>query len=189
MPLKKHTQAGTLDDNAFFLQFYKENKGFLYFLAQKYTDNSSDCEDVVQESVIRLLKNIHTLRDLDRNRLFKYMALTVRSAFLDHQRKKHPELVISMDDLEVIMRDEPASSQPDDPVAIHLEVLVLKQSLSPRDWMILEGRYILGYTYEELSEQTGLTQENIRMIVSRAKEKARRLLLNDSEKEVDANAR
>lgn len=189
MPLKKNTQAGTLDDNAFFLQFYKENKGFLYFTAQKFTDNSNDCEDVVQESVIRLLKNIHTLRELDRNRSFKYMALTVRSAFLDHQRKKHPELVISMDDLEVLTQEEPTSDQSDDPAAIHLEVLVLKQSLSARDWMVLEGRYILGYTYEELSEQMGLTQENIRMIVSRAKEKARRLLLSGSEKGGDANAR
>lgn len=182
----KNAKSNALDDKAFFLRFYEENKGFLFYTAQKYTDDPGDCEDIVQESILRLLKNVSTLRSLERNQAFKYIALTVRSAFLDHQRKKHTAQMLTADDgmLEALFREE----QPDSPLSAYLEVMALKQSLPPRDWMVLEGRYILGYSYEELSEQLGLTQENIRMIVSRAKEKARKLLLSDSEEGGNTNA-
>ena len=83
MRLKKSKQSEQPDDEAFFLHFYEENKGFLFFMAQKYTGNTGECEDIVQETIVRLLKNIHTLRELDSNRTFKYIALTVRSAFTD----------------------------------------------------------------------------------------------------------
>ena len=182
MRLKKSKQSEQLDDEAFFLHFYEENKGFLFFMAQKYTGNTGECEDIVQETLVRLLKNIHTLRELYSNRTFKYIALTVRSAFLDIQRKKHPEQEISVDDLEVFLSEEKAFEQSDDPVSVHMEVMLLKDSLSSRDWQVLEGRYILGYSYEELSMLMGLTQENTRMIVSRAKGKARKLLLSGSGK-------
>lgn len=172
----KNAKSNVLDDKAFFLRFYEENKGFLFYTAQKYTDDPGDCEDIVQESILRLLKNVSTLRSLERNQTFKYIALTVRSAFLDHRRKKH---AVTVDDgmLEALLGEE----QMDSPLSAYLEIMALKQSLPPRDWMVLEGRYILGYSYEELSAQLGLTQENIRMIVSRAKGKARKLLLSDSE--------
>ena len=182
MRLKKSKQSEQPDDEAFFLHFYEENKGFLFFMAQKYTGNTGECEDIVQETLVRLLKNIHTLRELDSNRTFNYIALTVRSAFLDIQRKKHPEQEICVDDLEVFLSEEKAFEQSDDPVSVHMEVMLLKDSLSSRDWQVLEGRYILGYSYEELSMLMGLTQENTRMIVSREKGKARKLLLSGSGK-------
>ena len=79
-----------LDDKSFFLQFYEENKGFLFYTAQKYTSDATVQEDIVQDTVLRLLKHIDTLRTLDRNRALKYVALTVRSSFLDQERKHTP---------------------------------------------------------------------------------------------------
>ena len=35
-----------LDDKSFFLQFYEENKGFLFYTAQKYTSDA-----IVQEAI------------------------------------------------------------------------------------------------------------------------------------------
>lgn len=191
MSRKKSTRPNLSDDEAFFLRFYEENKGFLFYTAQKYTDNASDREDIVQETVVRLLSNIDALRALDRNRRLKYIALTVRSAFVDNQRKKRSDQWLSVDDrmLEALLRKERISAPPSDPVSARLEVLALKQSLPERDWMVLEGRYILGYSYEELSQQMGLPQDHIRVIVSRAKEKARRLLLSASEKGGNSDGR
>lgn len=184
MRRKKNTQSDLSDDKSFFLVFYEENKGFLFFTAQKFTNDPCEQEDIVQDTILRLLKHIRTLRTLDRNRALKYVALTVRSSFLDHERKKRTANVLSMDGqmLEALLHAEEPAAQSNDPITVHLEVMTLRQSLPARDWMVLEGRYLLGYSYEELAEQLGLTPENIRMIVSRAKEKARRLLLSTSEK-------
>lgn len=92
---------------------------------------------------------------------------------MDHERKKHNANVLYMDDqmLEALLREEEPAAQSNDPITVHLEVMTLRQSLPARDWMVLEGRYLLGYSYDELAEQLGLTPENTRMIVSRAKEK------------------
>ena len=91
--------------------------------------------------------------------------------------------------LEVLLSAEESDCKVNDVLSARMEILALKQSLPPRDWVVLEGRYILGYSYEELAQQLGLTQENIRMIVSRAKEKARRLLLDKSGNGGDAHGR
>lgn len=191
MRLKDKTRPILSDDEAFFLRFYEEYKGFLFYMAQKYATDPNDCEDVVQDTVIRLLNHISTLRELDQNRTCKYVALTVRSSFLDLQRKKRAVQLLPVEEqvLEVLLSAEESDCKVNDVLSARMEILALKQSLPPRDWVVLEGRYILGYSYEELAQQLGLTQENIRMIVSRAKEKARRLLLDKSGNGGDAHGR
>lgn len=52
----------------------------------------------------------------------------------------------------------------------------LQAGLSARDWYVLENKYILGYTDQELAIQLGVAPDSIRMIVSRAKSKARAIL-------------
>lgn len=182
MRLKEKTRHILSDDEAFFHRFYEEYKGFLFYTAQKYTQDPNDYEDIVQDAVIRLLNHIPTLRELDQNRTCKYVALTVRSSFLDLQRKKRAFQVLPAEEqmLDVLLSAEESDCKANDALSARMEILALKQSLPPRDWVVLEGRYLLGCSYEELAQQLGLTQENVRMIVSRAKEKARRLLLGDS---------
>ena len=47
-----------------------------------------------------------------------------------------------------------------------------------REWILLEGKYILGYTHEELGALIGVAPNSVRMILCRAKEKARSILSN-----------
>lgn len=185
---KKDKQPNLMDDKGFFMGFYEEYKGFLFYIAQKYTQDPIDCEDIVQESILRLLNHIQTLRQLDQNRTCKYIALTVRSAFLDHERKKHTAQTFLADDrmMERLLQEEKSMGQGTE--GMPMEILMLKLCLSERDWMVLENRYILGYSYEEIAGQLGLTQEHIRMIVSRAKEKARRILCSETRKGEEEDA-
>ena len=61
-----------------------------------------------------------------------------------------------------------------------MEVYQLKQTLSERDWLVLEGKYILGYSQDELSELIGVSSDSIRMILHRARKNARDILLTDT---------
>ena len=54
----------------------------------------------------------------------------------------------------------------------------LKEGLSARDWFVLEGKYILGYTDAELAKQLDVAPDSIRMISTRAKSNARAILLS-----------
>lgn len=179
-----HNQAYTPLSNAeteFFHQFYKDYKGFIFYIANRYTTNQIDCEDIVQDSVIRLLCNTNALMGMSHPKTVKYIALTVKSAFLDHERKMLASKEINLDEekLEALL----------DKCSLHtstahsntkLDLYQLKQMLSQRDWLVLEGKYILGYSQEELSEMIGVSSDSIRMILHRARNHARDILLKDS---------
>lgn len=169
-------------DNQFFHQFYEENKNLLFYIARQYTDSSPDCEDVVQDSLLRLMGNIPSLRELNKYKAAKYIALTVRSAYLDLLKRRHSSREVPLDEvvLEGLLERSTNTDQASD---LQLELIHLKHSLSEKDWMVLEGKYILGYDQEELSRLLGVSADSVRMTLSRARTKARNILLSDRKKE------
>lgn len=172
-------------DKAFFLQFYEEYKRFLYYTAGKYVSSQADCEDLVQDAIVRLLKNIPSLRELNGCKTAKYIVLTVRTAFLDSEKRRHGSNAIYMSDelLETLIKAELLVAEGIPDLSAKMEVEILKNSLQPRDWLVLEGKYILGYSQEELGRLVGVSPDSVRMILWRAKEKARKILHQD-QKEV-----
>ena len=57
-------------DQVFMQKLYQDYKGLMIYTASKYTDNPSDREDIVQEAVYRLMKNIIVLREWKYYELF-----------------------------------------------------------------------------------------------------------------------
>ena len=173
----------TPEDKAFFQRFYEENKGLLFYIANQYAASPADCEDITQDAALRLMGNIATLKELNRYKAAKYIALTVRSAYLDLEKRRRSTQEIPLDEtvLEALLEQDPYLSR--DPIDLRLELIHLKQSLSKKDWLILEGKYILGYDQEELAAILGISPDSVRMTLSRARAKARSILLSDSGKE------
>ncbi len=165
-------------DQEFFEAFYMEYRNFLFFLARKYADSQEACEDIVQDTVVRLLRNLSALKELDNSRKCKYIALTVRAAYLDSEKRRHSAESTFLDEeaLEKLLEWQDGSD-----LAAHLEVEQLKKELSRRDWVILEGKYILGYSQEELGQMLGIAPDSVRMVISRAKQKARKILYSNQE--------
>lgn len=168
-------------DQAFFNEFYSKYSKFMFYTARKYTTSKVECEDIVQETVVRLIGNIATLRDLSDYRCVKYIALTVKSAFLDIEKRKGQDFSVPMDDemLEALMKADILSPKDMPDLTAKTSIAQLKKELSPRDWLVLEGKYILGYSQEELGQMIGVSPDSIRMILSRAKKKARMILRPD----------
>ena len=183
VPLHQEKIPISQEDNQFFQSFYEENKNFLFYIANQYTSSPADCEDIVQDAVIRLMRNIPSIRGLNHCKTAKYIALTVRSAYLDLQKRRHNQQEIPLEESVLDALLEKESLLTDNSTDLRMELILLKESLSPREWMLLEGKYILGYDQEELSELIGVTPDSIRMTLSRARAKARRILLPESGKD------
>lgn len=180
MPANRRTTPLSAEDKSFFQEFYEKYKGFLFYIAKQYAPVPSDCEDIVQDSVLRLIGNIGRLKELNSGTTAKYIALTVRSAYLDaEKRKSKQEIPTENSVLEGLLEQDPLpSGQPADALLFEL-----KQSLSEKDWLVLEGKYILGYSQEELGQLIGVAPNSIRMILHRARTKARDMLLSEKEGE------
>lgn len=175
MPVRRRLRPLSSQDKAFFQGFYETYKGFLFYAARQYAPD--DCEDIVQDSIVRLMGNVDRLRELSPGSTAKYIALTVRSAYLDAEKRKSRQQEIPTENsiLEVLIAQDPMpSGQPSSAV-----LMELKQSLSAKDWLLLEGKYIQGYSQEELGRLIGVSPDSIRMILHRARRKARTILLSD----------
>lgn len=172
-------------DTLFFQKFYEDNKEFMYYIARKYAPNPSDCEEVMQEATLRLIHNIASLQNLNENKIAKYVSLTVKSAFLDCEKRKHHDTLIYLenDAIEALLTERDPQNDLDVMMADVLSVEKLRKSLPPKDWTVLEGKYMLGYTQEELGNILGISPDSVRMALHRAREKARVILEIDAEKE------
>lgn len=178
MGKRKEIVPISLDDKIFFEEFYREHKRFMYYAAKKYARSNVECEDIVQDAVIRLLKNISALREITGCKIQKYIVLTIKASFIDMERKRHREESINLDDdtLEALFKADLITAPEIPDIEPKLEVEKLKSELSFREWVLLEGKYILGYTQDELGHLIGVAPDSIRMILCRVREQARTIL-------------
>lgn len=178
MRKRKNTAPLSPEDKQFFITFYDNYVKFIFYIAHKYTAKQEDCEDLVQESLIRLLNNISTLKELNCCKTRSYIVLTVRTAYIDWEKSKSGVTNISLNDevLETLMSSGQIPATEMDDLSAHWEVEYLKSSLPARDWLALEGKYLLGYSQEELAPLVGVAPDSIRMILCRARSKAREIL-------------
>lgn len=180
---KEHLPLGESDQD-FFHQLYLDYKGFLFYTARQYTTDPAACEDLVQDALIRLMHNLPALREIGRCKIAKYIVLTIRTAYLDSQRRRQRENILFLDDqeLELLMLEQLLPQDPEQAVSTNQAIARLKAALPARDWILLEGKYILGLSQEELGRQTGVSPDSVRMLLCRAREKARGILREDAAK-------
>ena len=169
---KKIIKPLTSRGRDYFQQFYEENKGLLFYIVCKYAKDPTEREDLMQDSLVRLLKNEEVLRRLCKEQCTKYMELTVKSAWLDMERRRCREKLILLDEgaLEALIGSIRVDAEESDAVT------QLCCGLSARDWAVLEGKYILGYSEEQLGEQFGISTDSMRALLSRARKRARKIL-------------
>ena len=168
------------DEQVFFLGFYKEKKTFIFYIAGQLVREQEcplwDREDLAQEITLRLMKNIPTLRTLNGGSQVKYIAQTAERAYIDLQRKNARVQTLPLQQPAVHPLE--ATLTGDGPDG---QTCQLQEELSPRDWMALEGKYILGYSYQEIGELLNMSPDSAKTTVSRAKKRARKLLEKEGE--------
>ena len=164
----------------FFYEFYEKYKKLIYHLVVQYGSNSSDIDDLVQDVILRLMKYIPNLMKISDtpSRVANYIALTVKSVQVDRFRAKQSEncVVLPVEILEAIYEDTSSRSTSRDLTAAQWDVALLRKKLPKRDWDILFGKYIMGYSDKELAVQRGCSHDSIRMALTRARRNARKLL-------------
>lgn len=170
------------EEKVYFERLYEENKNFMFYIAGKYTQSNIDREDIVQEAIVRLLNNISALKRLDCFKVRKYIVLTIKAVSLDYEKKKHSHQMILINEemLEAMLEADVVLHHTELDDSAYSMVEQLKLQMSHRDWVVLEGRYILGYSQEELGRLLGVNPNSVRMIICRARKKAREILYPDN---------
>ncbi|MBQ8051578.1 MAG: RNA polymerase sigma factor [Bacteroidaceae bacterium] len=137
----------------------------MYWAAWRLTENRQEAEDLVQDVFLRLWTQRDTLPEIQNAEA--YCVRLVQRRFLDLRRVRHPEtslptdasLLPSGDDLyrEAELRD-------------HAELVRrLIDELPENQRRVITLRDVEDRDYDEIAQTTGLTQVNVRALLSRAR--------------------
>lgn len=161
-------------DREFTLSIYEQYKKLMYSEAQKKV-SPLDADDVVQDVVVKLIEKLDTLRGLKGKQRSVYIATATSHTAIDFIRRQNKESA-NFWNVEVA---EAFNVDLDAEVEAKL-IRDFNISEFNRIWpkldedvrFILESRYILKETDEELAKRYGIQVQSIRMRVTRAKRKA-----------------
>ena len=170
------------DDYGLVARIYVEYRGFMFYAAGKYTQNIMDREDIVHDAFLRILNNAETLRRIPEEKLKRYLVLVVRSAYLDMKKKTSRIVPTELDDraMEQLINRGLLFMQSPPELYAKLEIEKLSRELPKRDWSLLKGKYMLGLTAKELSILLDVEPDSIRMLLSRARSRARTILTGNA---------
>lgn len=169
------------DDQEYMLNVYEQFKRSMFNAAYKYTSNLHTAEDLVQDSLAKLIPKVSKLRELDGCTLSAYVVYTVRNTaknHLRHQAVKNQYIIQSeLEDYCDSVSD--AEPTPEELFLISerkANFLLVWDRLSDEDKDILRGKYILELSDKELAKQFNCKSSSIRMKLTRARRRALALL-------------
>lgn len=160
-----------LTDQQFMLRFYETNRAFLFHAARKFVNTQSDCEDIIQDAMVRLMRNIPTLRRLSSNQVATYLYLTVRSVYADRMKSPQNRIILISDDKQEFQDDSVQFAYD-----AKWDAEILKNTLASKDWNLLESKYILGYSDDEIAQELGCAADSVRTLLRRARNRAKAIL-------------
>ena len=160
-------------DREYMLWLYERYVSYLFFAAGKFTDSQPDREDLVHGALLRLMKNVSTLRELEPNALAGYLYLAVKSVWLDRNSRELPQSEDILDSL--------GSHDIEDEHLAKWDVAALKERLPRKEWFLLQSKYIVGCTDGEIGGILGCSAASVRMMLTRARRHAKAVLEDKEE--------
>lgn len=165
------------EDAAFLNNLYNDHMRLMYATAAKYATKQQDKEDIVQDTLVKMVKYISSLRKLDRCTLPSAVVILTRNTAINFA--KHQKVVQKHH----IRTDwDPDELPPGNDVITVEDMVALSEykdcldkiwpRLSETDRFLLEGKYILGLNDAELAEFVGCKPGSIRMKLTRARRNA-----------------
>lgn len=170
------------NDRAFMTDLFLKYKRLMYSEARKIIKNQCDPDNIVNTALVKLIEKLSTLRSLDEPQRVNYLITTVKHTALTEVQRLTKTTIDSLDDEDWYERDQIRS---EDSVEGQVErresVGQLEQIwvlLDAKSRYLLRARYFLAMEDGEIAAEIGIKPNSVRMELSRARKKARQLLVD-----------
>lgn len=181
MLLSIMTMLDEESDREFMTQLFMTYRRLMYSEIDNILSNACETEDVLQNALIKLCDKVALLRSLDERKRVCYVITTVRNQAKNHIRNAHGNPILSFDDDEMNLAESVSDGTDIESSIILKEQLKTLSSVWDRldntSQLLLEGKYILKRSDNELGKELGLNPSSIRMVLSRARKKALKLMM------------
>lgn len=136
----------------------------MYFVIASYVTNSSDCEDILSESFIDAIEHRNSIRNV--NAFKKYLTTIAKNKALNFLKKQRD--VPSSDIIDEIYGEDDKSNS---------FLSTIEPLLTNKETIVVYLKAGFSYTWQEISEETGVSESTARRLYESAKNKLRRELL------------
>ncbi|NYE58412.1 RNA polymerase sigma factor SigZ [Carboxydothermus ferrireducens] len=155
-------------------EFYQLLKNFI----KKQVSQESDVEDILQEVMIKIYKNIDNLKDCRKIQGWVYQI--ARNTIIDYYRKQSKSIFLH-DNL--VFYSSPVESTFNKEIAQCLKNMIVHLPDPYRQAILLTEYH--GFTQKEVSEKLGLSVSGVKSRVQRARKMLKNMLLNCCNLEFD----
>ena len=158
--------------------FYIHYKRLLFQEAWKYLPQLEDVEDVVCETLTRLLENAGKFHAMESSHQIQYAKVIVRNLCYHHLRRSSYFTMVPFEDIDVYFPIE----ERDDPERLadrKLRTMQIRKvwvDVPPEDRLLLEQKYILGWSDETIASGLDIKAQSVRMSLTRAKRRTAKLM-------------
>ncbi|MFI3330696.1 MAG: sigma-70 family RNA polymerase sigma factor [Rikenellaceae bacterium] len=155
------------DSLAFEHLFMRYRDSIMQLYMQRTSGNSLDCDDLLQETFIKVYLNIH--RYDSRFTFGQWVYTIAKNTFIDYVRKKRDdvsELTISTSTQSMLPNPEESiiNSQQ------RAEIFRYMEGMSDRYKKLIELRFLKEYSYEEIAKELNLPLGTVKTQIHRARE-------------------
>lgn len=165
-------QTRELYGEDFFTCFYEQYKGYLYKLAWDHSPAKQDACDLAQTVWEKLLRHESKLRELSHEQRLGYIATTIINTVREDARKRRNDIC----SLETVQLLTPGGIEyichRFDRAVSHREFLRLWPLVDASARELLERKYFLEESNEEIAHAMGISPNSVRMYLTRAKRSA-----------------
>ena len=152
----------------------RDHLGFMYSVAYRLAGNQSDAEDVVQEALLRVKRGLESYNP---GSLKGWLARIVTNVFLDEtrRRKRRPQTHLP-DDPDRVLAGAPGADEAlaTESLPDHLQSAIASLPEEFRTAIVLCD--VVGLSYEEIAEQSGIPVGTVRSRIHRGRLRLREVL-------------
>lgn len=167
----------TESEEEFLLTLYEKYYGYMKRQILKIVADEETTKDLVQDSILRLLKQVGTLFQLSEAQLVVYLTKTAKSVAIGYMQKKNVRAKWTYygewQDVSDEFTDTSTPQSIYEQRCSHQELKTALSKLSERDQDLLDYYYILGIDSKELSRIMNIPLRNLRQAIYMARKRAR----------------
>ena len=188
MSKKREINRLTEEDRAFMETLYENHKKTMYYAALRECHDPHLANDLMQDCLVNLIKNISTIRKLDCCKIDAYIVVTIRRLYINYAKKESRATLLPIDQPFIAaVVDEKSAEVELEKETTKQTVKALLDQLSPRDQLILQSKYILGLNEEEIAAAVGCKPNSVRMLLCRARDRAKAIGLTSEKGDEKGN--
>jgi RNA polymerase sigma-70 factor (ECF subfamily) len=163
----------TSEKEKLFLQLLQENKDKIYRLCYGYLINKSEADDLFQEVMVNIWKNIESFRGQSQISTWVFR-ITVNSALM-YNKKLTKQNIFGNLEMDTLTAQPHIEEDIDEKLAaLHRCIAVLKK----QDRLII-SLLLEGLSYNEIAEITGITLNYVGVKINRIKQTLEKLMKNE----------